>query len=206
MTTQPISRIIFFSCLTLGTGLLLWTLAERVKPTKQNDRLKTDNSTQEQAQPDETVRNPDPDSTYNRPLKVGEEVVLVEIADTPEKQVQGLSGRKELPEGRGMLFLFKQADVLTFWMPNMNFPIDILYIRSNREYTNPTQIYKSGEPLVGTISRIYDRVPNPPLDTPRDQLERYSSVEPADMVLEVPAGWSQAHGVSVGTVIELQDR
>lgn len=51
-----------------------------------------------------------------------------EIADTPELRVQGLSGRKDVPENYGMLFVFGFDVVPPFWMKDMFVPIDILWI------------------------------------------------------------------------------
>ena len=52
----------------------------------------------------------------------------VEIADTPEKREQGLSGRESLPEGSGMLFIFENPATYGFWMKEMRFPIDIVWL------------------------------------------------------------------------------
>jgi len=52
----------------------------------------------------------------------------IEIADTPEEHMQGLSGRKSLPENTGMLFIFDEPSRPGFWMKDMHFPIDIIWI------------------------------------------------------------------------------
>jgi uncharacterized membrane protein (UPF0127 family) len=41
---------------------------------------------------------------------------------------KGLSGRKELPKGTGMLFIFETLDRHRMWMPDMNFPIDVVWL------------------------------------------------------------------------------
>lgn len=64
-------------------------------------------------------------------IKVGEESILVEIADTDEERSQGLSGRESLERGRGLLFIFDVAGTYGFWMKDMNFPIDIVWMDSN---------------------------------------------------------------------------
>lgn len=61
-------------------------------------------------------------------LKIGEAIFNVELADSPEKREKGLSGRKSLAESRGMLFVFDQPDFYSFWMKEMLFPIDIIWI------------------------------------------------------------------------------
>ncbi len=52
----------------------------------------------------------------------------VEIASTPEDRVKGLMHRKGLGRGEGMLFIFDTNTRHGFWMKNMEFPIDILWI------------------------------------------------------------------------------
>jgi len=52
----------------------------------------------------------------------------LEIADTPDTQAQGLSGREEVPEGYGMLFVFDRKDRHGFWMKDMLVPIDIFWL------------------------------------------------------------------------------
>jgi hypothetical protein len=52
----------------------------------------------------------------------------VEIARTPEAQERGLMGRDSLAPGQGMLFMFVAPNRYGFWMKNMKFPIDILWL------------------------------------------------------------------------------
>jgi uncharacterized protein len=131
------------------------------------------------------VTNKEEDA-YDKKLTIGEITLDVELADTPEKMAKGLSGRKELPDGKGMLFVYPSARTVSFWMPDMHFPIDIVFIRE------------------GKVAHIEHSVPNPPINTPKTQLKTYVSPEPVDMVLEVPAGWAGKNGVSVGIAVTLQ--
>jgi len=52
----------------------------------------------------------------------------VECVVSPEALRKGLSGRKGLPEGAGMLFLFPKLTEHTMWMPDMNFPLDVIWL------------------------------------------------------------------------------
>jgi len=61
-------------------------------------------------------------------VKLGGISIAVELALTPESQAQGLSGRDRLGENEGMLFVFDRPDKYSFWMKDMNFPIDIIWI------------------------------------------------------------------------------
>ena len=52
----------------------------------------------------------------------------VEIADTPELRERGLMGRRELPDGSGMLFVFDVPETRAFWMRETLIPLSIAYI------------------------------------------------------------------------------
>jgi uncharacterized protein len=60
--------------------------------------------------------------------RFGNEVLQLEIANTPENQVRGLAGRPYLLPNWGMLFVFPQDVVLPFTMRGMYFPIDIVFL------------------------------------------------------------------------------
>ena len=74
----------------------------------------------------------DPDSAptsgaYPRvQVTIGMHVIQAEVADTKARKTRGLSGRKELREGEGMLFPYAQANRPGFWMYDMHFDIDIV--------------------------------------------------------------------------------
>ena len=67
----------------------------------------------------------------------------VEVASTPEAQAQGLSGRTGLAENKGMLFVFAEPGQYAFWMKDMNFPIDMIWINENFKVI---YIQKNAEP------------------------------------------------------------
>lgn len=116
---------------------------------------------------------------------IGEDVrVAVEVAATPATRERGLSGRDELAEGRGMLFLFPQPNKYVFWMKDMRFPIDILWIR--------------GDELVDMTVDV------PPPTGPDEILPSYAPLYPADKVLEVPAGFAQRFGLRLGESIRVE--
>ncbi len=120
---------------------------------------------------------------YNKLFKIGDVEILVEIAKTQQQKKQGLSGRINLPEGTGMIFPFDPPIIVSFWMPDMNFPIDIVYIRNN------------------VVVQVFSNVPNYPADINKDNLPRYISDQPVDLVLEVPAGFMKSHHLGVGSTI-----
>ena len=65
--------------------------------------------------------------------------IAVEVVDTPELRRQGLSGRESLAEDRGMLFVFDEVSSDNcFWMKDMNFSIDMVWMNENREVVTVT--------------------------------------------------------------------
>ena len=61
-------------------------------------------------------------------MAVGSAEVVAEIADTSALRGRGLSGRGSLSEERSILFVFPEPGRYGFWMPDMRFPIDIVWI------------------------------------------------------------------------------
>ena len=53
--------------------------------------------------------------------------ILAEKAETLEQRQQGLMYRQFLPENHGMLFLYEQERMLSFWMKNTFISLDIIY-------------------------------------------------------------------------------
>jgi uncharacterized protein len=101
--------------------------------------------------------------------------VRVEIADSPDEQARGLMERTALAEDRGMLFVFPEEQVRSFWMKNTLIPLSIAYMDSE--------------------GRIVDLQDMKPLD---DEEPHYVSAEPARYALEVNKGFFKQHDVEVG--------
>lgn len=66
-------------------------------------------------------------------LKIGDIVLNIEIADTAEERELGLSGREPLAMNEGLLFVFEKEGKYGFWMKDMNFPIDIVWIDRDKK-------------------------------------------------------------------------
>jgi len=64
-------------------------------------------------------------------IKIADVVLKVELAETIASQTLGLSGRKSLGEKEGMLFVFDHPDQYLFWMKDMNFSIDMIWLDEN---------------------------------------------------------------------------
>lgn len=105
----------------------------------------------------------------------------VEVADTPEKRAQGLSGREFLPEDEGLLFVFNNSGTYSFWMKEMNFPIDIIWIDENF-----------------VIEEITKNI------APETFPETFSSQNPAQYVLEINAGLSEKYNFQKGDPVLLK--
>lgn len=103
--------------------------------------------------------------------------IPVEIARTEAETQRGLSGRESLDTDKGMLFIFPKPDYYRFWMPDMNFPIDIIWINENR--------------VVGISQNISNE-----FDSKNPKF--YAPPQPVDRVLEVNAGFAQKENIKVG--------
>lgn len=112
-------------------------------------------------------------------LVIGGTEVKVEIADTDPERSQGLSGREGLLPNHGMLFVFDSPGYHAFWMKDMKFSIDIIWINADSKVV---WIEKNLSP------ETYPNLYKPP--------------EPAKYVLEVPAGFVEEHGVVIGSVVQ----
>ncbi len=92
----------------------------------------------------------------------GVHVFSVEVVDNDADRARGLMYRKELPEGRGMLFDFKHEQEVAFWMQNTYIPLDMIFIRADgrilriAENAEPlsTRTIPSGSPVKGVLEVI----------------------------------------------------
>lgn len=105
----------------------------------------------------------------------------VEVARTPGEQIRGLSGHAPLAGNAGMLFAFPAPAPQSFWMKDMLFPIDIIWINNSA--------------VAGLVPRAL------PDDSPARAI--YYSPEPVQYVLEVPAGTSDRLGIKPGTSVKI---
>lgn len=115
---------------------------------------------------------------------LGDTRFRVEIADTPEERTQGLMYREFLPEKRGMLFVFEDEHIRSFWMKNTLISLDMIFINSKQEVVD-VQTAKPCE---------------------EDPCISYTSQESAKYVLEVNAGIAKEYGVHIGDTVALSVR
>lgn len=64
-------------------------------------------------------------------VKINDVILKVEVAMTSEEHAKGLSDRESLDADAGLLFFFNNSGKYPFWMKDMNFPIDIIWIDEN---------------------------------------------------------------------------
>ncbi len=126
------------------------------------------------------------DGLPNGTVTIGDHEFSVELATTMTQQSRGLSGRTELAEDTGMLFLFKNPAVQNFWMKDMNFPIDIIWIGSDDKIAG---FSANAQPQPGT---------------PLFALTIYKSPAGVNTVLEVPAGTVARDLMKVGEAVSVQ--
>lgn len=103
----------------------------------------------------------------------------VDIADNTFKRAKGLSGRKSLAENEGMLFLFDSFGSYGFWMKDMLFPIDIIWIKNNQ-----------------IIDITYNALPEP--EKSIFNLKVYYPKEAVDKVLEINSGLAEKYNFKIG--------
>lgn len=107
----------------------------------------------------------------------GQEFSL-EIADEDKERVKGLSERNSLAENKGMLFVFDKKGKYGFWMRNVKFPLDIIYISDD----TIVDIIKNAEPKSEDDTNI-------PVFEPKTE---------ANYVLEINGGLSDKYKIATG--------
>jgi uncharacterized membrane protein (UPF0127 family) len=111
----------------------------------------------------------------------GDTAIAVGVAADDASREQGLSGRADLADGTGLLFVFDKLGLWGFWMKDMNFAIDIIYMD---QYGKVVTVVSDATP------ESYRE------DPPRV----FYPTLPALYVLEVPAGFSGAHQITEGSI------
>ena len=101
----------------------------------------------------------------------------IQIANNEYDRELGLMFRKHMQENRGMLFVFPKEGIQSFWMHNTYIPLDMIFVNAKDKIVTIQNADK-------TLS---------------DQT--YSSIKPAQYVIEVNQGFSKKHGLKVGDKI-----
>jgi uncharacterized membrane protein (UPF0127 family) len=115
-------------------------------------------------------------------LRINGESIFVTIPRTAAESAKGLGGVTSLGPDRGMLWRYDQPQMVTFWMKNMNIPIDFIWI--------------SGGQVIGVTADV-----PPPADNIVSNLKIYRPPSTIDRVLEVNSGYAVQHQITVGTKV-----
>ncbi len=116
-----------------------------------------------------------PEGIYLKKIEIAGTPIRVEVADTEELRVNGLSNRTRMPENQGMLFVFEESGKYSIWMKNMNFSLDIYWIDGK-----------------GVIVDKWDNA------HPDSYPQVYEPSDDAYYILEVVAGFSEVYNIEIG--------
>lgn len=105
-------------------------------------------------------------------------IIRLLIAKTPTARERGLSGYGSLASDQGMLFIFPTSGSMNFWMKGMNFPIDIVWMNSDRK-------------ILGVTANL----------SPESYPKTFSSPGNVQFVLELNAGSADTYGLRTGTTL-----
>ncbi len=121
------------------------------------------------------------DSDHDAKVRLAGEILEVKIADDATERAKGLSGVNGITTDWGMLFVFETPGNYSFWMKDMNFPIDIIWFD---EAGKVVYIKSDAQPESYPESFM----------PPKEKTSKY--------VLEVFSGFSLKHNLQVGDAIE----
>lgn len=121
-----------------------------------------------------------PAETDVRVIGLAGQDIRVTVVSTPEARAKGLGGRSGLAADEGMLFVFETDAKYRFWMKDMLFSIDMLWLSETGEVVDMRE----------SVS-------------PATYPEVFTPNAPARYVLELPAGFAEAYSVKVGDIVRL---
>ncbi len=113
-------------------------------------------------------------------VTINNHVFSVEVAKTTTEKEKGLSGRNSLTPNHGMYFPFDTPGFYPFWMKDMKFPIDIIYIANGKVVT----VYKNVKPAADPYSTVV------------------KPTQPTDSVLEINAGEAEKYTTKNGDTVQ----
>ncbi|HXV38192.1 MAG TPA: DUF192 domain-containing protein [Nitrosopumilaceae archaeon] len=120
-------------------------------------------------------------------IKVDDVVLQVEIADTEPARTRGLMFQEELPFDKGMIFVFDEEQVISMWMLNMQFPLDVIWFDSKGDVVH---IEKNAVPCKSAIETMTCTFQN-------------AENKKAQYVLEVTAGFVDKFNITEKSKLEI---
>ncbi len=121
----------------------------------------------------------------------GERFTLEIVADVVSR-TRGLSGRTDIPADGGMLFVFPESRVRSFWMADCLVDIDIIFLDSQGRVTAMHRMKTEPPRRSDETPRAYER-----------RLPRYSSVSVAQFAIELRAGTMDRLDIGIDRKLEL---
>ncbi len=112
-------------------------------------------------------------------IKIGSKTINIEIAKSSEQHQYGLMNRGSLPENGGMLFIFENEQILSFWMKNTFIDLSIAYINKNKKIVDIQEMKATNQMMVG-------------------DLPSYPSAKPAMYALEMNKAWFKKNKIEIG--------
>ncbi len=106
--------------------------------------------------------------------------IQAEVVVDSENWKKGLSNRESLCDNCGMLFVSKKTKKYNFWMKEMKFPLDIIYLKD------------------GVVVEIFKNVPI----KSGGEYTRINPTQEADFILELNAGWAESNNLQTGDQLE----
>lgn len=121
----------------------------------------------------------------NPSITINEKTFQLKVAKSQEEKEIGLSETESLSDNQGMIFLFDDPGYYSFWMKDMKFPIDIIFINKD----NVVDVFENAQPQNDSINN----------------LKIYTPIAPADKVLEIKSGLSKDHNIKKGDKIRIEN-
>jgi len=117
-------------------------------------------------------------------IKINDQLLKVEVAETIGEMTMGLSGRTGLPENGGMIFKYPNYQSRNFHMKDMNFPLDFIWIKDDQ--------------IIGLTENVA-------VLSSDGGINKVKSPDNVNQVLEVNAGWISQNNVKIGESVQILD-
>ena len=119
-------------------------------------------------------------------IKLDDQVIEVQIADTQPRRVRGLMFQEQLPYDQGMIFVFDSPGLHSLWMLNMQFPLDMIWFDEQGKIVH---IEQDVPPCKSALETVTCTVVNPDAE--------------ALYILEVTAGFVNEFGITENSKLEI---
>ena len=120
-------------------------------------------------------------------IKIDDQVLQVQIADTEPRRVRGLMFQEQLPYDEGMIFVFDESGFHSLWMLNMQFPLDMIWFDSDGKVVH---IEKNVPPCKSALETVTCTGVNP-------------GENEAQYILEVTAGFVDKFEINEDSILQI---